>query len=185
MQSTIDFVLTLLFTEAVVHRVKGLQILSLLFIRQMRDRGFLLKRIRRNMILIWQLRLPYYTFTHVFFVARIQLVVLRRDVRVAFMMSARMICNLTTATDLIVSAETAVDGHCLLAGDAVSRAIISWGRRGCRLMRLADVMRVLLLCDIRISRISDACTAATAMTVVASVYRRYIELGLRMMLLMR
>jgi len=44
------------------------------------------------------------------------------------------------------------------------------------------VMRILLFCDIRISRISDARAAANAMT-VASVYRWYIELRLRMMLL--
>lgn len=102
------------------------------------------------------------------------------------MMRARMICNLTTAIDLIISAETAV-GHCLLAGDAiVGRAIVSRGHCGCRLMRLADVMRVLLLCDTRISRIGDARAAATAMTAVAGIYRWYIDLGLRMMrLLMR
>jgi len=45
------------------------------------------------------------------------------------------------------------------------------------------VMCILLFCDIRISRISDARAAANAMTAVASVYRWYIELGLRVMLL--
>lgn len=160
--------------------MKGLQILSLLFVRQMRS--FFLERICRDMILIRQLRLPVYIFVHAFFAARVQrcLVVFRRDVRIIFMMRICMICNFTTATDLSVSAEIAT-GHCLLAGDTINCAINSWGHRGCRLMRFADMMRVLLLCNIRISRISDICAAAV--TTVAGVYRWYIELGLRMMLM--
>lgn len=100
------------------------------------------------------------------------------------MMHVCMICNFTTATGLSVSVETAV-GHCLLTGDTIDRAIISRGHRGCRLMRLCDVMRILLLCDSRISRTSDARTATAAMTAIAGVYRWYIQLGLRMMLLVR
>lgn len=144
-------------------------------------------RICRDMILIRQLRLPDYIFARALLVARVQLAVFRRDVRVAFMMRVCMICNFTTATDLSVSvAETAAVGHCLLAGDTISRAIVSRGHRGCRLMRFGDVMRILLLCDIQISRIGNARAAATAVTVAAGVYRWYTELGrLRMMLLMR
>lgn len=130
--------------------MRGLRTFSLLFIRLMRDRDFLLERIYRDMILILirQLWLPDYTFAHALFVARVQLVVLRCDIRIAFMMRARMVCNFTTAADLIVSTKTAV-GYCLLAGDAViRRAIISRGCRNCRLMRLDDVVRVLLFCDI-------------------------------------
>lgn len=99
------------------------------------------------------------------------------------MMHVCMICNFTTATDVSVSIETAV-GHRLLT-HTINRAVISRGYRGCRLMRLCDVMRILLLCDSRISRISDARAATTAMTDIAGVYRWYIQLGLRMMLLMR
>lgn len=176
MQGTIDFVLALLFAEVVTHRMKGLQILSLLFIRQMRDRGFFLEGICRDMILIRQLRLPAYIFAHALLVARVQLVVFR-DVQVVFMMRVCMIRNFTAATDLSVRAEIAV-GQCLLAGDTINRAIISRGHWD-RLMRFADMMlRVLQLRDTRISDIR-----AGAMTAVAGVDRWYVELGLRMMLM--
>lgn len=93
-----------------------------------------------------------------------------------------MIRDFTIISNFIINAESAI-AHCFFIGNAVvSNAVVSLNRRHC-LMRLANIeMRILLLCAIRISHDTRA---TVAMIIVAGIYHWYIELGLRVVLLMR
>lgn len=93
-----------------------------------------------------------------------------------------MIRDFTVISNFIINAESAI-AHCFFIGNAVvSNTVVSLNRRHC-LMRLVDIeMRILLLCA---TRISHDTRATVALIIVADIYHWYIELGLRMVLLVR
>jgi len=99
----------------------------------MRNGGLLLERVRSYVILIRQLRLPDRTFARNLLVARVQLAVLRRDVRAVLMIRACMIRDLAGAAgNLIIGAETAGVAYCFFVGNAIGCTVVSRSCRGCR-----------------------------------------------------
>ena len=96
------------------------------------------------------------------------------------MMRARVVCDLTTVSNLIIGAKSAII-NCLFARNAVVSSIVVSLNRRRRLMRLVDTVMHIL----GAIRISHDTHAAAAVIAVADIYYWYIELGLRVMLLMR
>lgn len=95
-----------------------------------------------------------------------------------------MIRDFTIISNSIINAESAIAHWNFFIGNAVvSNTVVPLDRRH-RLMRLdADIeMRILLL---RATRISHDTRATVAVIIVAGIYHWYIELGLRMVLLVR